>query len=50
MGNALITKVCQAAVKVPIDGLIDATKLIDRVSNVVLDVLRLKRVIAHALD
>jgi hypothetical protein len=36
--------------KLPIDGPIDATKLTDRVLNIVPDVLRLKGVIAHALD
>jgi hypothetical protein len=29
MGNAVIAKVCQAAVKLPIDGRIDAAILID---------------------
>ena len=50
MGNAQIAKVCQAPVNVPIDGRIDAAKLIDRMSDIVRDVSRLKRVIAHALD
>jgi hypothetical protein len=49
MGNALIAKVCQAPVKAPINGIINAAKLIDRVSNVVRYVL-VKRIIAHALN
>jgi hypothetical protein len=48
--NALIAKVCQASMKVtPIYGPIDAQKLIDRVANIVLDMLGLKWIIAHAL-